>query len=62
MIASDRSDHAPHFSVLRIIYPERLQLFRSWRNPTAYYRTATGATVEPVPPWIFKGCMMKANS
>jgi hypothetical protein len=26
------------------------------------YRTATGATVEPVPPWIFSGSMMKANS
>ena len=24
--------------------------------------TATGATVEPLPPWIFSGCMMKANS
>ena len=26
------------------------------------YRTAIGATVEPVPPWIFSGSMMKANS
>ena len=26
------------------------------------YRTATGETVEPEPPWIFSGCMMKANS
>jgi hypothetical protein len=26
------------------------------------YLTAIGATVEPVPPWIFKGWMMKANS
>jgi len=26
------------------------------------YRTAIGETVEPVPPWIFKGCIMKANS
>jgi hypothetical protein len=26
------------------------------------YRTAIGATVEPVAPWIFSGCMMKANS
>jgi iron(III) transport system substrate-binding protein len=25
-------------------------------------RTATGATVEPEPPWIFSGCIMKANS
>ena len=25
-------------------------------------RTAIGETVDPVPPWIFKGCMMKANS
>ena len=25
------------------------------------YRTATGATVEPVPPCIFSGCMIKAN-
>ena len=26
------------------------------------HRTAIGETVEPVPPWIFSGCMMKANS
>jgi hypothetical protein len=26
------------------------------------HRTAIGATVEPVPPWIFNGWMMKANS
>jgi hypothetical protein len=26
------------------------------------HRTTVGATVEPVPPWIFSGCMMKANS
>jgi hypothetical protein len=38
-----------------------------WREPRAIcfperYRTATGAIVEPEPPWIFNGCMMKANS
>ncbi len=26
------------------------------------YRTAIGDTVDPVPPWIFSGCIMKANS
>ena len=26
------------------------------------YLTAIGDTVEPVPPWIFSGCIMKANS
>ena len=26
------------------------------------HRTAIGATVEPEPPWIFRGCMIKANS
>jgi hypothetical protein len=25
-------------------------------------RIATGDTVEPVPPWIFSGCMANANS
>ena len=25
-------------------------------------RTAIGATVEPVKPWAFSGCMMNANS
>ena len=28
----------------------------------APYRTAIGDTVDPVPPWIFSGCIMKANS
>jgi hypothetical protein len=27
-----------------------------------FQRTAIGATVEPLPPWIFSGCIMKANS
>ena len=26
------------------------------------YLTAIGDTVDPVPPWIFKGCIMKVNS
>ena len=29
---------------------------------TALHRMATGATVEPVPPWILSGCMTNANS
>jgi hypothetical protein len=31
-------------------------------NATTRYRTATGATVEPVAPCSFSGCMIKANS
>ena len=26
------------------------------------YLTAIGDTLDPVPPWIFSGCIMKANS
>jgi hypothetical protein len=32
------------------------------KRATPPYLTAIGETVEPVPPWIFNGCMMKANS
>jgi hypothetical protein len=32
------------------------------RAATALHRMATGATVEPVPPWILSGCMTNANS
>jgi hypothetical protein len=35
---------------------------RSPADRNLAYRTATGATVEPVPPWILSGSMMKANS
>jgi hypothetical protein len=30
--------------------------------PNLLYLTAMGDTVEPDPPWILSGCMMKANS
>ena len=35
---------------------------RTLGPPTHDHRTAIGATVEPLPPWIFSGSMMKANS
>jgi hypothetical protein len=32
------------------------------KHPASRQRTATGATVDPVPPWIFSGCTISANS
>jgi hypothetical protein len=41
--------------------PPRIHIVCASR-PIMLQRIATGETVEPVPPWIFKGCMTKANS
>ena len=35
---------------------------RAGGEAAGLHRIATGATVEPVPPWIFSGCITNANS
>ena len=56
--ASDQVKKAPRRAAAKERRPGRAPMCK----PRAHYLTATGATVDPVAPCIFIGCMTKANS
>ena len=55
-----RNSHQPltRLTAARFRHPLPLRGARGKKS----YLTAIGETVLPVPPWIFSGCIMKANS
>ena len=55
-----RSNHKPLIR-LAVARFAPLSPLRGAKEKKAYL-TAIGDTVDPVPPWIFKGCIMKASS
>jgi hypothetical protein len=55
------SGHAAATPPRTVMNSRRRIAFASLREVWRHL-TATGATVEPVAPWSFNGCMMKANS